>query len=168
MFSSFTSSGLLLAVLSSLAAVHALCLPCQVGQARLSFTAPSLALRRGVYSPPIITPHGSTKWVRGTEVNVTWSTSDIPKSITNPKGRILLGRLEAGSSSENLDIGKFPRFVHERFLSWSPYSDHPLAAGFDIRDGRCTVSVPDVPPRDNYIIVLMGDSGNRSPEFMIE
>jgi hypothetical protein len=47
-------------------------------------------------------------------------------------------------------------------------SDHPLAEGFDIRDGHRTIRVPDVPPRNNYIVVVMGDSGNRSPEFTIE
>ncbi|KAJ6525289.1 hypothetical protein DFH09DRAFT_1188806 [Mycena vulgaris] len=151
MFSSFTSPGLLLIVLSSLAAVDALCLPCQVGQAALSLkTTPSPASHRGVYSPSIIKPDGSTKWMRGTEVNVTWSTSDMPKSITNPNGRILLGRLEAGSSNEHLNL------------------DHPLAGGFNIRDGHLTIHVPDVPPRGDYIIVLMGDSGNRSPVFSIE
>jgi hypothetical protein len=47
-------------------------------------------------------------------------------------------------------------------------SDHPLAEGFDIRDSQRTIRVPDVPPRNNYIVVVMGDSGNRSPEFTIE
>ncbi|KAJ7677481.1 hypothetical protein B0H17DRAFT_944859 [Mycena rosella] len=153
MFSAFTSSGLLFAVLSSLAAVHALCLPCQVGQAPLALNTPSPsapASRRGVYSPSIIKPDGSTKWVRGTEVNVTWSTSDMPKSITNPHGTILLGHLEPGNPSEHLDLA------------------HPLAEGFNIRDGHRTISVPAVPPRGDYIIVLMGDSGNRSPVFSIE
>ncbi|KAJ7442619.1 hypothetical protein FB451DRAFT_98274 [Mycena latifolia] len=148
MFFSFTSSGLLLAVLSSLAAVDALCLPCQIGQAPLRLNAPSSP--RGVYSPSIIIPDGSTKWVRRTEVEVTWSTSNMPQDITNPNGRILLGHLEAGSSSEHLDI------------------QHPLAEGFDIRDGHRTITVPAVPPRGDYIIVLMGDSGNRSPVFTIE
>ncbi|KAF7365032.1 hypothetical protein MVEN_00374300 [Mycena venus] len=153
MFSFLTSSGLPLAVLSSLAVVHALCLPCQVGhgQTPLSFKTPSSPLsRRGVYSPPVTSPDASTRWARQTEVTVTWSISDMPQSITNPRGRLLLGYLEPGSSNEHLDL------------------DHPLAEGFDIRDGHRTIRVPDVPPRDNYIVVLMGDSGNRSPEFTIE
>ncbi|KAJ7367100.1 hypothetical protein B0H14DRAFT_82454 [Mycena olivaceomarginata] len=156
MFSFFTSSALpsvMLAVLSSLAAVDALCLPCQVGlgQTPLSLKTPSSPLsRRGVYSPPITSPDASTRWVRGTEVTVTWSTSNMPQSVTNPKGTLLLGYLEEGSSNEHLDL------------------DHPLAEGFDIRDGHRTIRVPDAAtPRDNYIVVLMGDSGNASPKFTI-
>ncbi|KAJ6585179.1 hypothetical protein B0H19DRAFT_1016228 [Mycena capillaripes] len=151
---SFASSGLpglLLVVVSFLAVVNALCLPCQIGQTPLSLKMPSIPLsRRGVYSPPITKPDASTRWARGTEVTVTWSTSDIPQSITNSKGRLLLGYLKAGSSNEHLDL------------------DHPLAEGFDIRDGHRTVQVPDVTPRHTYVLVLMGDSGNRSPEFTIE
>ncbi|KAJ7781763.1 hypothetical protein DFH07DRAFT_728634 [Mycena maculata] len=154
MFSSFTSSSsalhVPLAVLSSLAVANALCLPCQVGlQAPL--TTPSWPhSRRGVYSPPIVKPDSSTKWARGAEVDVTWSTSNAPASITNRNGTILLGHLEPGSPGEHLDL------------------DNPLATGFDILDGHHTVTVPNVPSGTNYIIVLMGDSGNRSPEFTIE
>ncbi|KAJ7147131.1 hypothetical protein C8R43DRAFT_542417 [Mycena crocata] len=154
MFSLATSSGLpnlFLAFVFYLVVVEAVCLPCQVGQVSLTFKTPSSTLsRRGVWSPSIIKPDASTKWTRGTEANVTWSTSDIPKSITNPKGTILLGRLEAGSSNEHLDV------------------DHPLADGFDLSDGYSTFTVPIVPPRHNYIVVLMGDSGNHSPIFTIE
>ncbi|KAJ7245029.1 hypothetical protein B0H12DRAFT_1128339 [Mycena haematopus] len=148
MFSFFTSSCVMPAVLSSLAVVNALCLPCQVGlgQVPLGLKTPS---RRGVYSPPITSPDASTTWARESTVTVTWSTAAIPQSITNPTGRLLLGYLNPGSSNEHLDLG------------------HPLAEGFDIRDGNRTIRVPDVPPRDNYIVVLIGSSGNRSPEFKI-
>ncbi|KAF8655828.1 hypothetical protein AX16_002913 [Volvariella volvacea WC 439] len=47
-------------------------------------------------------------------------------------------------------------------------ADAPLAEGFMLRDGQVEITVPDFPPRDNYIVVLMGDSGNSSPEFRIE
>ncbi len=127
MFSFFTSSGLsslLLAVLTFLAVVHALCLPCQVGQYPLSLKTPSSPSRRGVYSPPITSPDASTRWTKETEVTVTWcgvsrsgpgitltelslrSTSDMPESVTNSKGKLLLGYLEPGSSNEHLDLGK--------------------------------------------------------------
>ncbi|KAJ7016204.1 hypothetical protein C8F04DRAFT_1400680 [Mycena alexandri] len=156
MFSSFTSSwlqALPFAVLSSLAVVDALCLPCQVGlvQTPLSPKTPSSPpSRRGVYSPPITNPDASTRWARGTEALVTWSTSNMPQEVTNTNGRILLGYLEEGSSNEHLDVA------------------HPLAEGFNIHDGSCKIRVPDdIPMRDNYIIVLMGDSGNKSPAFTI-
>ncbi|KAJ7133010.1 hypothetical protein C8R46DRAFT_945182 [Mycena filopes] len=152
MFSSFTSSGPLLAVLSSLAVVNALYLPGQDGlvQNPLSPKTPSSPpSRRSVYSPPITKPDASTRWARGTDALVTWSTSNMPEQITNATGRVLLGYLEDGSSNEHLDV------------------DHPLAQGFNITDGSVKIHVPDVLPRDNYIVVLMGDSGNKSPTFTI-
>ncbi|KAJ7095730.1 hypothetical protein B0H15DRAFT_68557 [Mycena belliarum] len=150
MFSSIASPSGLLAVLSSLAAASALFIPYQVGEASSSLNpSPSHASRRDVYSPPIISPNGSTKWVKGTEVNVTWSTANMPSKITNPNGKIFLGHLEASSSNEHLDL------------------EHPLAEGFDIRDGHRIITVPTVSSREDYIIVLMGDSGNRSPVFTI-
>ncbi|KAF7346561.1 hypothetical protein MSAN_01884200 [Mycena sanguinolenta] len=150
MFSFLTSPGVVPAVMSSLAVANALCLPCQVGLPTLGQVPLSLKTsRRGGYAPPITSPGASTTWTRQNMVTVTWSTSDIPKSITNPTGRLLLGYLNPGSSNEHLDL------------------DHPLAEGFDIRDGNRTIRVPNVPPRDNYIVVLIGSSGNRSPEFKI-
>ncbi|KAJ7784378.1 hypothetical protein B0H16DRAFT_1492309 [Mycena metata] len=156
MFSSFTSSWLqafLLAVLSSLAVVNALCLPCQVGfiQTPLSPKTPSSPpSRRGVHSPPITKPDASTRWTRGTAAVVTWSTSNMPQEVTNANGTILLGYLEEGSSNEHLDVA------------------HPLAEGFNLHDGSCKIQVPvNIPARDNYIIVLIGDSGNQSPTFTI-
>ncbi|KAJ6475047.1 hypothetical protein C8R47DRAFT_1143369 [Mycena vitilis] len=154
MFFFFTSSGLprlIWGIISSFAVVTALCLPCQVGQSPPNLKTPlSSHCRRDVYSPPITQPKASTRWARGTEVIVTWATSDIPKSVTNSKGRLLLGHLEAGSSNEHLDL------------------EHPLAEGFNVRDGNRTILVPEVPPRGDYIVVLMGDSGNQSPRFTIE
>ncbi|KAJ7643989.1 hypothetical protein FB45DRAFT_1020793 [Roridomyces roridus] len=105
---------------------------------------------RDVYAPPITSPDSSTRWTRGTQVQVTWSTANAPKSVSNQKGKILLGHFESGSPGEHLDL------------------DHPLAEGFDIMDGHHTVTVPQVSPGSQYIVVLMGDSGNRSPEFTID
>jgi hypothetical protein len=33
------------------------------------------------------------------------------------------------------------------------HQDHPLASGFDVRQGSVDVTVPDVPPESDYIIV---------------
>ncbi|KAK7048528.1 hypothetical protein R3P38DRAFT_1868757 [Favolaschia claudopus] len=156
MFFFFASSrlhGALLAIVSFLAVVNCLCLPCvpqpQRDQAKFDME-PWIGLSpRVVYSPPITSPDSSTQWKIGTEVTVTWSTSNMPKGITNYHGKLYLGYLEPGSPNEHLDL------------------NHPLAQGFDIRDGHRTVRVPRVAARNNYIVVLMGDSGNRSPEFAI-
>ncbi|KAJ6508523.1 hypothetical protein C8R45DRAFT_445956 [Mycena sanguinolenta] len=163
MFSFFTSSGVVPAVLSCLAVANALCLPCQVGlgQIPLGLKTPS---RRGVYDPPITSPGASTTWARQSIVTVTWCAASrylriasVDRSSPGPHptcpkaSRIRREGFSCGTSSnEHLDL------------------DHPLAEGFDIQDGNRTIRVPNVPPRDNYIVVLMGSSGNRSPEFKIE
>ncbi|KAJ2912628.1 hypothetical protein MD484_g7794, partial [Candolleomyces efflorescens] len=104
---------------------------------------------RDVVVPRITSPTASSVWPIGSTQFVTWDTSDFPPDdqITNPLGRVLLG-FDSGDSL-NLDI------------------DNPLAEGFSIRDGRVSIVVPDVPPRDDYLIVLMGNSGNTSPSFAI-
>ncbi|KNZ82074.1 hypothetical protein J132_08257 [Termitomyces sp. J132] len=63
---------------------------------------------------------------------------------------IVLGWVEQGSLNEHLDL------------------DHPLAKDFELSDRRATITVPNVPPKDNYIVVVFGDSGNRSPAFSIK
>ncbi|KAK7692876.1 hypothetical protein QCA50_004511 [Cerrena zonata] len=103
---------------------------------------------RDVYSPKIIQPNGRTVWIAGTTVTVKWDTSNAPKKITNKEGMIVLGYIDDGTS-EHLDY------------------KHPLADKFDIMQGSMDVQVPDVEPRDDYIIVLFGDSGNKSPQFTI-
>ncbi|GJE91589.1 hypothetical protein PsYK624_077390 [Phanerochaete sordida] len=103
---------------------------------------------RDVWSPKITSPTGKTVWIAGTNVTVTWDTSNQPADITNPVGKVLLGHVEDGTD-EHLDV------------------DHPLADGFDIRAGKVQVTVPNVSPGSDYIIVVMGDSGNKSPTFTI-
>ncbi|XP_006462392.1 hypothetical protein AGABI2DRAFT_193549 [Agaricus bisporus var. bisporus H97] len=105
--------------------------------------------QRDVVNPTITEPHDGTVWVVGEKEMVTWKTDNFPpdSQITNPEGRVILGHLE--NDSLNLQL------------------DHPLAANFSIRDGQVQITVPDVPPREDYIIVLMGDSGNASPAFAI-
>lgn len=46
----------------------------------------------------------------------------------------------------------------------------PLADGFNLTDGKVTVDIPcnnDIKSRNTYIVVLMGDSGNKSNNFTI-
>lgn len=43
----------------------------------------------------------------------------------------------------------------------------PLATKFSIRQGRVWFQLPYVKTRDDYIVVLMGDSGNASHMFTI-
>ncbi|TFK69536.1 hypothetical protein BDN72DRAFT_840260 [Pluteus cervinus] len=104
---------------------------------------------RDVVSPPITVPNAQTIWAVGTQQTVTWDTSNIPpdSQLTQPNGKIVLGWLS--DDSENLQI------------------DTPLAQGFPLRAGSAQITIPNVPPRNNYIVVLFGDSGNASPEFTI-
>ncbi|KAF7791405.1 hypothetical protein EIP86_002419 [Pleurotus ostreatoroseus] len=101
-----------------------------------------------VYTPSISAPNASTIWQPGETQVVTWSTADLDDTGKEAVGYLLLGYLE--NDSENLDI------------------KHPLATGFHLGDGQTTVTVPNVPTRDDYIVVLLGDSGNTSPQFTIQ
>ncbi|KAM6502257.1 hypothetical protein JOM56_002234 [Amanita muscaria] len=98
---------------------------------------------RDVYVPPILTPKAGDVWVIGEKRTVTWDTSNPPQSITNKIGEIYL------------------REGDKTLL------DSPLAQGFDILLGTMEVTVPNVTPGNDYMIVLMGDSGNWSPPFSI-
>ncbi|KAG6844712.1 hypothetical protein H0H87_004435 [Tephrocybe sp. NHM501043] len=79
-----------------------------------------------------------------------YMTDDIPpdSQLTNPNGKVVLGHL-GPTGGLNLDL------------------DHPLAENFKLRVGQVEITVPSVTPRDDYIIVLFGDSGNASPAFAI-
>ncbi|KIY45186.1 hypothetical protein FISHEDRAFT_5943, partial [Fistulina hepatica ATCC 64428] len=103
--------------------------------------------KRDVWDPPITYPTTGTIWDVGSTYTVTWDTSDPPSQVTNYNGELLLGYLEDGS--ENLMVGD------------------PLAQNFNLTDGSVDITVPDVATRDDYIVVLLGDSGNASPEFTI-
>ncbi|EKM52112.1 uncharacterized protein PHACADRAFT_262590 [Phanerochaete carnosa HHB-10118-sp] len=108
----------------------------------------STLMSRDVWSPKIISPTAKSVWVAGTTTTVTWDTRNQPADITNTEGKIFLGHVEDGTD-EHLDV------------------DHPLAQGFDLREGKVQVEVPNVTPGNDYIVVLMGDSGNKSPTFTI-
>ncbi|KAH8104791.1 hypothetical protein BXZ70DRAFT_616953 [Cristinia sonorae] len=110
---------------------------------------PVTLVARDSVAPPITKPAAGDVWRVGESVTVTWDTSTLPPraNVSNPQGTIVLGFLE--NDSENLMLNS------------------PLAKGFDIFAGSQDVTVPDVPPKDNYIIALIGNSGNISPEFSI-
>ncbi|KAI9067312.1 hypothetical protein FKP32DRAFT_1563876 [Trametes sanguinea] len=101
-----------------------------------------------VISPPVTSPKAGDVWQVGTTQNVTWDTSAIPAG-TAQTGLILLGHIVGDSDDEHLD------------------TKHPLAVNFPITAGFATVEVPDVATRDDYVVVLFGDSGNTSPKFTI-
>ncbi|KAG6853571.1 hypothetical protein C0991_003167 [Blastosporella zonata] len=85
----------------------------------------------------------------GDEAN-SYLTDNIPpdSQLTDPNGLVVLGHL-GSTGGLNLDL------------------DNPLAQNFKLRAGEVQITVPSVPPRDDYIIVLFGDSGNSSPAFAI-
>ncbi|TBU29935.1 hypothetical protein BD311DRAFT_796293 [Dichomitus squalens] len=119
--------------------------------AALATTASAVALRAAddVFSPSVTSPTAGEVWTVGSVQTVTWDTSNIPAANQNQTGLILLGSVEDGSTDEHLDI------------------ENPLASNFPIRGGAVNVTVPQVATRDDYVVVLFGDSGNASPKFTI-
>ncbi|KDQ62519.1 hypothetical protein JAAARDRAFT_122290 [Jaapia argillacea MUCL 33604] len=103
---------------------------------------------REVSDPRIISPSSVTLWLTGTNVTVTWDTSNIPSDF-DTKGKLVLGYLDGVDENEHLDI------------------ENPLADGFSLIRGYIDVLVPQVDPGSDYIVVLFGDSGNRSSTFTI-
>ncbi|KAK7694779.1 hypothetical protein QCA50_001967 [Cerrena zonata] len=100
-----------------------------------------------VWDPKVNTPTTGTVWTTGSKQNITWDTAGIPEEALDTPGVIYLGHIE--NDSENLDIA------------------NPIAKGFKYRDGTVEVTVPDVETRPDYIVALLGDSGNISPQFTI-
>jgi len=101
---------------------------------------------RDVFVPPVTYPKTGTVWIVGQHHNVTWDVSNAPaeKDITNSIGRIYLRK----GDITLLNV--------------------TLASGFQITNGRTEVKVPDgLVPDDDYSVVLLGDSGNFSPQFTI-
>ncbi|MER8102813.1 GPI anchored serine-threonine rich family protein [Kitasatospora sp. NPDC094016] len=118
--------------------------------ARAQAAAPAVAAhsaertsRRDVYVPRILSPRAGAVWRVGERVDVTWDVSDPPAQITNRTGSIALR------------------------VGGVTLLDRVLASDFDILLGRMEVTVPDVPPGDDYRVVLSGDSGNWSEPFTI-
>ncbi|KAL4248495.1 hypothetical protein ABKN59_007758 [Abortiporus biennis] len=112
--------------------------------AQFTQASPIMVLdRRDVFVPPVTYPHNGTVWKSGQRHNVTWDTSKAPVNITNSIGFILLRSGEVSTPVV-------------------------LADGFNIRTGRVEITVPLVLTRDDYSLVLFGDSGNFSPQFTIQ
>jgi hypothetical protein len=100
-------------------------------------------------APPVVYPSNGTTWERGSNQSVTWSTDNIPEEAQKYLVTILLGFLANGS--ENLDIKR------------------PLAAQIPIMQGTAPVTVPtNLTAGNNYIVAVIGDSGNTSPAFTIQ
>ncbi|KAI0830543.1 hypothetical protein BC628DRAFT_1313000 [Trametes gibbosa] len=107
-------------------------------------------LPRDVWSPPIIEPDASTVWTVGSMVKVSWDTSTRPEHVTSWVGKLVLGFTDDNEdTNEHLDL------------------NDPLADGFNLTQGHVMVRVPDVTASNEYIVVLFGDSGNKSPQFTI-
>ncbi|KAJ3544403.1 hypothetical protein NM688_g5749 [Phlebia brevispora] len=98
-----------------------------------------------VWAPPITSPTAASVWPIGSTQNVTWDTSNKPAQVTNPNGLLVL------SKDGLLDDGR----------------SNPLAANFPLTQGWVLVTVPEVTPGNDYAVVLIGDSGNDSPQFSI-
>ncbi|KAF9523906.1 hypothetical protein CPB83DRAFT_732368, partial [Crepidotus variabilis] len=102
-----------------------------------------------IWNPTITLPSNNTIWVASSMVVATWNVRDMPNQLENPKGTLLLGYLEPDSSNEHLNL------------------QHKLASNFDLKDGSLKFKCPKVEARDDYIVVLFGDSGNHSERFSI-
>ncbi|KAI0034035.1 hypothetical protein K488DRAFT_11326, partial [Vararia minispora EC-137] len=94
-----------------------------------------------IFSPPILSPNATTVWTVGAVETVTWDTSNAPPVISNRAGVIL--------RRDNVNLAT-------------------LASGFDLRAGSVDVTVPTgIEAATDYQIILLGDSGNLSPDFTI-
>ncbi|TFY51917.1 hypothetical protein EVG20_g10782, partial [Dentipellis fragilis] len=113
-------------------------------------TSPGTPVSLVVVAPHITSPTAGQVWKVGSSQNVTWDTSAIPATRQNSTGTLLLGYQDGLEGGEHLDIA------------------HPLANYFPLSAGSVQVTVPNVTARTDYIVVLIGDSGNASPEFSIQ
>jgi len=111
--------------------------------AAVSLASAVVATQKVVYAPHIMSPTAGTIWNAGQDYNITWDTSDAPVHITNTLGEVLF-RVDD--------------------VTWD---NTTLAKGFNITDGSVKVTAPTVPTGIHYSIVLLGDSGNWSPNFII-
>ncbi|TFK86031.1 hypothetical protein K466DRAFT_493648 [Polyporus arcularius HHB13444] len=107
----------------------------------------SITLRDSV-SPPITNPTAQTVWRAGETVTVTWDVAALNGAQpSNPLAKIILGT--------------FANNVEHLML------ESPLASGFPILSGNVSLVVPPVPSGSDYIVCLLGTSGDISPAFTI-
>ncbi|KIK57160.1 hypothetical protein GYMLUDRAFT_263228 [Collybiopsis luxurians FD-317 M1] len=113
---------------------------------------PTLSSRKELiaWSPTITYPNERTVLKAGYGTYMSWKTDDMPEESKNSTGYIMLGWINGTDTNEHLD--------------WR----HPVASNFKYTDGKVNFTLPEnLEPRDDYIFVLMGDSGNASPTFTI-
>ncbi|KAI5118693.1 hypothetical protein M0805_003350 [Coniferiporia weirii] len=120
--------------------------------ASLFFLASALPVnlqRRDIWDPKVLYPHELTIWKVGNKYDVVWDLSQKPAEVTNFIGEIYLRK-----DGETIPSGPGSQF-------------EPLASGFNLTIGHIEITVPNVEPGWDYQLVLMGDSGNFSPQFII-
>lgn len=106
---------------------------------------------REVINCDITSPTAGQSLISGQKAKVTWDKSCVndPK-FADYTGTILLGYSDHQSPGYNLDLKA------------------PLAKDFKLSQGSKTITIPKgIQERNTYFVVLMGDSGNKSPEFAI-
>ncbi|KAI8337409.1 hypothetical protein BC941DRAFT_425186 [Chlamydoabsidia padenii] len=104
-----------------------------------------------VLNPTITSPTADSKWRAGDTRSITWDTENVAGGPIPPgtRGSIKLGYLD-------------PKDSPNEHLFWD------LGSVDDLTKGSQQVTLPgDLETKRSYIIVLMGDSGNASPEFTI-
>ncbi|KZP20286.1 hypothetical protein FIBSPDRAFT_789637 [Athelia psychrophila] len=109
----------------------------------LTSAAPLTLEKRDVWDPKVTYPTKGTVWKSGSKYTVTWETSDEPAQVTNPNGQIYLRQ---GDSTP----------------------PNALASDFRLDSGSAQITVPSGSSGSDFVIVLMGDSGNWSGQFTIK
>lgn len=96
-------------------------------------------------------PTANTVWIAGEKVEVIWDTSVISGQFADKKGSILLGYEKQGDEGYHLNV------------------ENPLADGFMLSKGSQSFTLPSkLTTKHSYFVVLLGDSGNKSPNFTIK
>jgi hypothetical protein len=148
--------------------------------------------------PLIILPRADTVWRTAARETVKWDVSSIPSEARDYTISILLGYFSR-DGTEHLNIGKLLRAptCHpcSQWRELTPHTltlvitEHPLAQGIHVMDGKHTITVPPVPSKHSYFIcrkslmsslpvqrppqsltnqpTVYGDTNDISPQFTI-
>ncbi|WFD32797.1 hypothetical protein MSPP1_003848 [Malassezia sp. CBS 17886] len=104
-------------------------------------------VQRLVYSPKITYPKEGVEWTAGHKAHVSWDSKHLPDELESAQGTVMLGYLDDTPGEHLSDV---------------------LADGFRLSSGHVKFDLPsNITKRDDYIVVLLGDSGNASPKFTI-
>ncbi|KAI0647761.1 hypothetical protein C8Q79DRAFT_529566 [Trametes meyenii] len=115
----------------------------------LSIAKPLYLADRDAVSPPITNPTAKAVWRVGETQTITWDVAALNGATpSNPLAKIILGTLTADGQ--------------ERLMF-----ETPLVSGFPILGGNVSLTVPSVPPADNYIVCLFGTADDISAAFSI-